>query len=146
MVPVDAIVAALRVDPVMVTLATGGVHDHDIRRTGGTFATSAYGDILPSVIVDDQGGGRDAFSRASGLFSDRVGLWFFAPMNRSGRVAIEAMTVRALAVLHRWQDPATGTVVMQGDRLGVQVTDSPDQSYMDRLTLKCQGVHDAVAW
>lgn len=144
-VPVDAITAALQGDVVITALATGGVHDRDLRRSNETLPVDANGDVLPLLMVDDTGGGRDPFSRASGVFSDRVMIWIFAPMHRLGRLAIEAITDRVLTVLHGWQDPLTGTVVMQGDRLGVQTTDAPDQSYMDRLTLKCQGVAN-VAW
>lgn len=144
-VPVDAITAALRADPVIAGLATGGVFDYDIRRSNETLPVDANGDVLPVVVIDDAGGGRDPFSRASGVFSDRVMVWMFAPMNRPGRVAIEELTARVLTVLHLWQDPLTGTVVMKGDRLGVQTTDAPDQSYMGRWTLKCQGVEN-VAW
>ncbi len=73
-------------------------------------------------------------------------VWVFAPYSRPGRLAIEAITARILAVLHWWQDPVTGTGLSQGDRLGIQVTDAPDRSYMDQLTLRVVGITSGVAW
>lgn len=143
-VPVDAIVAVLRADATLMALAPGGVYDHDIRRSNESLPVDSNGDVLPLVMVDDAGGGRDPFG-ASGMFSDRVMFWVFAPLSRPGQVAIEAITARLLAILHRWRDPETGTMLFQGDRLGVQATDAPDSSYMDRLTLKVAGVAN-VAW
>lgn len=145
-VPMDAIVDALKADPVIATLAIGGIYDHDLRRSNDTLPTDDFGDVIPYVAVDDAGGGRDPFSPASGSFSDRCFIWVFGPQNRPGRLAVEGLISRALIVLHRWQDPVTGTMVVQGDRLGVQATDAPDQSYMDRLTLKVAGITSGVAW
>lgn len=144
-VPVDAITATLQADPVLTGLATGGVFDHDLRRSNESLPVDAMGDVRSVVLVDDAGGGRDPFG-PSGMFSDRVMVWFFAPLSRPGRVTIEAMTARTLAILHRWRDPATGTTLFHGDRLGVQATDAPDSSYMDRLTFKVTGVAEGVAW
>lgn len=146
MVPVDAIVAALRADAALMAIALGGVHDRDLRRTEQTLPLDGNGNLWPLVMVDDAGGGRDPFG-ASGMFSDRVMIWIFAPLSRAGRIAIEAMTARVLALLHRWRDSETGTTLFQGDRLGIQTTDAPDSSYMDRLTLKVAGVNTGgIAW
>lgn len=144
-VPIDSIVATLRADPVLVGLATGGIWDHDPRRSNATLVTDDSGDVLPYLAVDDAGGGADPFSRLSSVFSDRVMVWMFAPRYRPGRLAITAMTDRTLALLHQWQDPETGTQLFAGNRLGLEETDAPDSSYMDRLTFKVAGVV-AVAW
>ncbi len=61
MVPVDAIVATLRADPQLSALALGGIHDHDLRRTG-EMPLDSNRDVMPMVMVDDAGGGRDPFS------------------------------------------------------------------------------------
>jgi len=143
-VPIDSIVATLRADAVLVGLAVGGIHDHDLRRSNESLPVDLHGDVLPVVMVDDAGGGRDPFG-PSGMFSDRVMFWVFAPLSRPGRLAVEAITARLLVLLHWWRDPATGTTLFHGDRLGVQATDAPDSSYMDRLTLKVQGVAQGVA-
>lgn len=142
MVPVDAIVAALRADPILDGMATGGIHDHDLRRSNGTLPLGSHGDIAPYLAVDDLGGGNDPFSPASGAFSDRVAIWAFGPQSQ----AVRDMIGRATVLLHRWQDPVTGTMLLLGERKGAEDTDTPDGGVLDRKIFKVTGIEDSVAW
>ncbi len=149
-VPVAAIANALRADGPLATVVFDRIFDRDLRRAGSGATDAIFdpanGQVLPSVMVDDAGGGRNPFAGSSSVFQDRCYVWIFTPRNDAGRTSLATATARVTAILHRWRDPATGVSLFYGDRVGEQTTDAPASSYMERLSFLANGVLAGAEW
>lgn len=149
MIPVRAIADELAQDSVIASLVDDRVFDRDLRRAGHGAINAIFtpmGEVMPSLMVDDAGGGRNPASRSATVFQDRCYVWIFVPRTDAGFDAGRVLTERVIAVLQRWQDTETGIMMFYSDRVGLQETAAPSDSYMDRVTFTANGVVRGTRW
>ena len=135
-----AIAAALGADPAIAAIVGDRVTDHDIRRTGWEADPTYFdgdGVIRPALMVDDAGATRPAFGHTAETIGT-VDVWAFAPRTTAGRTALATLTARVMVLMHRWQAPDTGALVLPSGRLGQQADDQG--AVFDRVTLTVAGV------
>ena len=132
----ERITRALTQTQSVVSDATGGIYDRDLRRTGSgatPLAFDADGDILPTVMVDDAGDVREPFSHR-GAVQGTVYVWVFAGRSVKGEEQVEDLIRKIRGVLLGWRDTdptyGAGAELVPIARLGLQ---SDDQAMFDRL-------------
>lgn len=142
---IGRIVEVLEGDPVIASVAEGGLYDRDIRGTGFAatpVAFDTYGDPLPTLcIVPGPELPRVYDHQAS--YSRAIYALGIAPRTPAGRAAVATMLDRVVAIMHRWQDPVTGAVLQSGGRTGLL---EDEDGVTDRLTLNAIGVHPVERW
>ena len=117
----------------IVSDATGGIYDRDIRRTGSWATPTAYdtdGDLRPTVMVDDAGDVREPFSHRAAV-QGIVYVWVFAGRSVKGEEQVEDLIRKIRNSLLGWRDAAgAGTELVPIARLGLV---SDDHAIWDRL-------------
>ena len=128
---------ALTAVPLITSYATGGIYDRDLRRTGAgmTPAYDQFGDVQPTLMVDDAGDVREPFSHTA-HYQGLLYIWVFAARAK-GEDEVQELTRRVRHTLYQWQDPDTGALLLPSARLGLQ---SDDEAVFDRLTFTYSGV------
>lgn len=123
----------------ITSLSTGGIYDHDLRRTGSMRTPNAYdadGDLKPTLMIDDAGTVREPFSHTA-HYQGQLYIWVFAGRSVKGEDAVNELTRRVNHTLYQWQEPTTGAMLLPAMRLGMQ---SDDEAVFDRLTFTYAGV------
>ena len=136
------IAARLQQDATVTSLCASRVYDHDVRKAGpeAQVVEGPFGFTTPYIVVDDSGGLRAPFGPTS-AYQDRIRVWIFAENSTTGRSAIEQLTARVLARLHRWQEANTKALVSFADRTGFVADPPPHTGAMDVLTFAVAGVY-----
>ena len=135
---------ALAADSVIAAAATGGIFDHDIRRdTNPTTFDTTGGLIKQALMVDDQGGGADAFGPGTARL-DFLAVWAFGPDTTQGRSALDSLVARVIVVLHGWHSTTTRELLRYGTRLGQQAAPL-EWTVMDQLRFTVHGTLVGVA-
>ena len=135
-----AIAAVLAADPIIAGIVDVRVTDHDIRRTGWEADRTYFdrdGVIRPSLMVDDAGALRPPFGHTAERLTT-VYVWAFAPRTTAGRAQLATLTGQVEVLMHRWQAPDTGALVLPSGRLGEQADDAG--AVFDRVSLAVSGV------
>lgn len=117
---------------------------YDIRTAGPQARTNvedAYGFLLPTICVDDQGGARSAFA-PSGTTEDQIAVWLLAERggDGSGSDILQTVADRVIALLHRYQDPPTRAYLTYVSRMGQQYDPAPATGMLDLITFRAASV------
>ena len=135
-----AVVNVLSVVTSITTYATGGIYDHDLRRTGAMQTSPAFdpvtGTLRPTLMVDDAGTVREPFGHTA-HYQGLLYIWVFAARSNAGEGKVNELTRRVQHTLYQWQEPTTGALLLPSARLGMQ---SDDAAVFDRLTFTYSGV------
>lgn len=133
---VERIVRALTQTASVVSDATGGIYDRDLRRTGSGSTPLAFdpdGDIMPTVMVDDAGDVREPFSHRTAM-QGTVYVWVFAGRSVKGEEQVEDLVRKIRGVLLGWRDTdptyGAGAELVPIARLGLM---ADEQAVWDRL-------------
>jgi hypothetical protein len=133
----ERITRALTQTASIVSDATGGIYDRDLRRTGSgatPFAFDADGDIKPTVMVDDAGDVREPFSHRTAV-QGTVYVWVFAGRSVKGEEQVEDLVRKIRGTLLAWRDTdptyGAGAELVPIARTGLL---SDEQAIWDRLT------------
>jgi hypothetical protein len=138
-IPLAAIVDALKADSMLTADSEDRVYDHDVRRGKHPEIFDDFGFILPTISVDDRGGGGRAPFAPSGSFEDLVYIWGFG----ASAEVVKRMMARVLAILHGWQDSETRSMLVYGGRLG-NTDGAIADSEMDYVRFRVAGVFGGV--
>lgn len=144
----SSVADGLKADLVIASIAEGRVFDYDVRLVGwnkepGTI-DPVTGDLRPSVVVAGQDGIQSAFGIRK-VMPGALIVYVFSAESTGGRMAVDQLGERVMAVMSGWQDPVTGAMI-QVDSFPTGPRADGDGGYMERISLAVNRVVPAINW